>query len=115
MAKYQIVNKVFKALSDPTRRRVLQLLRERPMAAGELADHFVVSKPTMSAHFAVLQEAGLIEAEKVGRTIVYRLVMSVLEDALLGFAQTFGWGRHSERGDSVADGRASRRRVKGEA
>ena len=108
------MNKVFKALSDPTRRRVLQLLRERPMAAGELADHFVVSKPTMSAHFAVLQEAGLIEAEKIGRTIVYRLVMSVLEDALLGFAQTFGWG-HSERGDPVADGRASRRRVKGEA
>ena len=71
------MNKVFKALSDPTRRRVLQLLRERPMSAGELADHFVVSKPTMSAHFAVLQEAGLVEAEKTGRTIVYRLVMSV--------------------------------------
>ena len=80
------MNKVFKALSDPTRRRVLQLLRERPMSAGELSDHFAVSKPTMSAHFAVLQEAGLIEAEKSGRTIIYRLVMSVLEEALLGFA-----------------------------
>lgn len=85
------MNKVFKALSDPTRRRVLQLLREQPMSAGELADHFVVSKPTMSAHFSVLQEAGLVEAEKIGRTITYRLKMSVLEDALLGFAQTFGW------------------------
>jgi hypothetical protein len=52
-----------------------------------------VSKPTLSAHFAVLQEAGLIEA-KTGRTIVYRLVMSVLEEALLGFAQTFGWIRN---------------------
>ena len=82
---------VFKALSDPTRRRVLQLLRERPMSAGELSEHFPVSKPTMSAHFSVLQEADLIEAEKSGRTIVYRLKMSVLEDALLGFAQTFGW------------------------
>ena len=91
------MNKVFKALSDPTRRRVLQLLRERPMSAGELSDHFAVSKPTMSAHFAVLQEAGLIEAEKSGRTIVYRLVMSVLEEALLGFAQTFGWGLDSKR------------------
>ena len=77
------MNKVFKALSDPTRRRVLQLLRERPMSAGELSDHFAVSKPTMSAHFAVLQEAGLIDAEKSGRTITYRLVMSVLEEALL--------------------------------
>ena len=59
------MNKVFKALSDPTRRQVLQLLRDRHMSAGELSDHFPVSKPTMSAHFAVLREAGLIEAEKV--------------------------------------------------
>lgn len=85
------MNRVFKALSDPTRRRVLQLLRDRPMSAGELSEHFAVSKPTMSAHFSVLQEAGLIEAEKVGRTILYRLKMSVLEEALLGFAQTLGW------------------------
>ena len=83
-------NKVFKALSDPTRRRVLELLREGALTAGELADRFPVSKPTMSAHFAVLQEAGLIEAEKTGRIIYYRLKMSVLEDALLGFAKSFG-------------------------
>ncbi len=85
------MNDVFKALSDPTRRRVLQLLREHAMSAGELAEHFKVSKPTMSAHFAVLQGANLIEAEKSGRTIVYRLKLSVLEDALLGFAETVGW------------------------
>ena len=91
LAKYLLVNRVFKALSDPTRRRVLQLLRERPMMAGELSEQFPVSKPTMSAHFSVLQEAGLIQAEKTGRTIVYRLKMSVLEEALLGFAQTLGW------------------------
>jgi DNA-binding transcriptional ArsR family regulator len=109
------VNKVFKALSDPSRRRVLQLLRERPMSAGELSDHFPVSKPTMSAHFAVLQEAGLIESEKSGRTIVYRLVMSVLEEALLGFAQTFGWEPDSARTSGATSGRAARRPVKGEA
>jgi DNA-binding transcriptional ArsR family regulator len=85
------VNQVFKALSDPTRRRVLQLLRERPLAAGDLSDQFAVSKSTMSAHFAILQQAGLIEGEKNGRSIVYRLKLSVLEDALLAFAQTFGW------------------------
>jgi len=84
------MNRVFKALSDPTRRRVLQLLRGGPLSAGELADHFDVSKPTMSAHFSVLQEADLIEAEKQGRTILYRLKLSVLEDALLGFAQAVG-------------------------
>ena len=85
------------------------------MSAGELSDHFVVSKPTMSAHFAVLQEAGLIESEKTGRTVVYRLVMSVLEETLLGFAQTFGWVTESERASRVADRKVSKRRVKGEA
>ncbi|HEU4852033.1 MAG TPA: metalloregulator ArsR/SmtB family transcription factor [Telluria sp.] len=81
---------VFKALSDPTRRKVLQLLQSGPIGAGELAECFDVSKPTMSAHFAVLVAAGLIEAEKHGRSVTYRLRMSVLEEALLGFAQTFG-------------------------
>ncbi|MBL4594321.1 MAG: winged helix-turn-helix transcriptional regulator [Flavobacteriales bacterium] len=84
------MNKVFKALSDPTRRKVLGLLRERPMNAGELADHFDVSKPTMSAHFAVLREAGLVEPVKEGRVITYHLMMSVLEEAMFGFAQIFG-------------------------
>ena|SRR6185312_6237629 len=84
------MNKVFKALSDPTRRRVLQLLRQRPMTAGELADGFDMAKSTMSAHFAILREADLIEAEKTGTTITYRLKMSVLEEALLGFSQAFG-------------------------
>ena len=81
---------VFRALSDPTRRRVLQLLRQHAMTAGELADHFDVSKPTMSAHFAVLREADLIEPVKKGTTITYHLKMSVLEEALLGFAGAFG-------------------------
>jgi DNA-binding transcriptional ArsR family regulator len=85
------------------------------MTAGELTDHFPVSKPTMSAHFTVLQEAGLIESEKSGRTIVYRLVMSVLEEALLGFAQTFGWAPDTVRTSRVGDRKAAKRLVKGEA
>ena len=110
------MNRVFKALSDPTRRRVLQLLRERPMSAGELSDHFPVSKPTMSAHFSVLQEAGLIEAEKTGRTILYRLKISVLEDALLGFAQTLGWKMKLPADVRLAgDSGQKRRAIKGEA
>lgn len=84
------MNKVFKALADPTRRRVLELLKQRPMGAGELAEEFDVAKPTMSAHFAVLVAADLIEAEKTGRSITYRLKMSVLEESLLAFAQTVG-------------------------
>lgn len=83
------MNAVFKALADPTRRKVLELLRKKPMTAGELADQFPVSRPTMSAHFAVLREADLIEAIKIGTTITYQLKLSVLEDALLGFARLF--------------------------
>ena len=83
---------VFKALSDPTRRRVLHLLRQGPMSAGDLADQFDVSKPTMSAHFAVLKEADLVHAEKIGKSVIYHLKLSVLEDALLGFVQSFGMG-----------------------
>ena len=84
------MNLVFKALADPTRRRVLELLRVRPMTAGELSDQFPVSKPTMSAHFAVLREANLVDAHKSGKTITYILKLSVLEEALLGFAGAFG-------------------------
>src|ERR1700742_2711094 len=86
------MNTVFTALADPTRRKVLELLRTRPMTAGDLAEHFDFSKPTMSAHFAVLREAGLVDMEKAGKTVIYRIKLSVLEDALLGFAGTFGLG-----------------------
>jgi ArsR family transcriptional regulator, arsenate/arsenite/antimonite-responsive transcriptional repressor len=84
------MSSVFKALADPTRRQVLALLRARPMSAGELAGQFDVSKPTMSAHFAVLRESGLIEASRHGKSIIYRLRMSVLEEALMGLADTVG-------------------------
>ena len=86
------MNKVFKALADPSRRKVLELLRQGPKTAGELADQFDFAKPTMSAHFAILKEAGLVESEKDGKQVVYRLKLSVLEDALLGFAKIFGVG-----------------------
>ena len=63
----------------------------------------------MSAHFAVLSEAGLIKAEKSGRTIVYRLKMSVLEDALLGFTETFGWQVAAKPGSRPKAKRAGKR------
>jgi DNA-binding transcriptional ArsR family regulator len=83
------MNLVFKALSDPTRRKVLQLLRRGPMSAGELSDQFSVTKSTMSAHFNVLREADLVHTEKAGQSVIYHLKLSVLEEALLGFAQSF--------------------------
>ncbi len=86
------MNRVFKALSDPTRRRILQLLRRREMTAGEIALRFELAKPTLSGHFAILRDADLVASDKVGATITYRLNLSVLEDALLGFAEGFGIG-----------------------
>ena len=83
------MNRVYKALSDPTRRRILELLRERDMSAGELADFFPLAKPTLSRHFAVLREADLVASQKTGTTIVYSLNLSVLEEALMQLLTAF--------------------------
>lgn len=91
------MDKIFKALADPTRRRILQLLQAREMTAGEIAEHFNLAKPTLSGHFSVLREADLIVAEKYKTTITYRLNMSVLEEALLGFADSLAIGRPGKR------------------
>ena len=87
---------VFDALSHPIRREVLELLKQRAMTAGELADRFPVSKPTMSGHFAKLKEAGLIRGDQRGGSIVYSLNMSTLEEALHGFMARMGLGDNRE-------------------
>jgi len=97
------MSSVFKALSDPSRRRVLELLRDKDMTAGEIAAHFEYSRPTMSAHFSVLKEAGLVKAEKQGKNVIYRLQISVLEDALLGFAKFFGLSPDTETVSNTTD------------
>jgi DNA-binding transcriptional ArsR family regulator len=71
---------VFKALADPTRRAILRLLGDREMTAGQLAEHFETSKPTMSHHFSVLKEADLIRARRDAQTIWYALNTTVLQD-----------------------------------
>jgi len=73
---------VFDALAHPVRRRILKMLRKRPHTAGEIADVFDLAKPTLSGHFSVLKTARLISAERNGTSILYRLNMSVLEEAL---------------------------------
>ncbi len=72
---------VFDALAHPVRRKVLKLLRKRAMSAGDLADQFDLAKPTLSGHFAVLKAADLVTTERQGTTILYRVNMSVLEEA----------------------------------
>ncbi|XBQ16458.1 MAG: autorepressor SdpR family transcription factor [Oceanicaulis sp.] len=93
---------VFQALAHPVRRKVLKLLRNGPMSAGDLADAFPVSKPTMSRHFAALKEAGLIQAEREGTTIRYRLNVSVADEALAVLMSVLGRGREEKETDDGA-------------
>jgi ArsR family transcriptional regulator len=72
----------FKAIADPTRREILHLLRKEEMTAGDVAARFDMSKPTMSHHFSVLKEAGLVTSRREGQTIWYALNTTVLEDVL---------------------------------
>jgi DNA-binding transcriptional ArsR family regulator len=76
------INDIFQALSDPTRREILRLLRQRDMSAGELADCFPLAKSTLSGHFRSLRQAGLIVPEKRGTTIRYSLNVSAVEEAV---------------------------------
>ena len=76
------INSAFKALADPTRREILQLLRQGELTAGDLAQHFDMAKPSVSHHFSVLKEADLISARRDGQQIYYALNTTVIEDLL---------------------------------
>ncbi|MDP8269527.1 MAG: autorepressor SdpR family transcription factor [Candidatus Tenebribacter davisii] len=73
-------DKVFKALSDANRRKIINLLKKKEMTAGEIAENFHISKPTISEHLKILRNADLIGSEKNGQFITYFLNTSVLED-----------------------------------
>ena len=85
--------KTFKALSEPTRRQILELLRRGPKSAGEISEQFGTSGATISHHLSVLKDAGLVSDEKRGKYIFYELDTSVLQDMLAwvaGFAKGDG-------------------------
>ena len=108
------MSKVFDALSHPIRREVLELLKGGGMTAGEIADRFPVSKPTMSGHFAKLKEAGLIHGENRRGSVVYTLNMSTLEEALHGFMGRMGLGTAGGDSTSHAAGEARLRPEQGD-
>lgn len=76
------MNDVFRALSDPTRREILELLRSGPRTSGEIADKFKTSWATISRHLGVLKDAELILAERNGQHIVYELNTTVFQDVV---------------------------------
>ena len=80
-----MLNDAFKALSDPTRRRILELLQERDMSAGEIADCFDMAKPSVSHHLNILKAAGLVSDERRGQNIVYCLNLTVFQELVKWF------------------------------
>ncbi|WP_198401583.1 MULTISPECIES: autorepressor SdpR family transcription factor [Parageobacillus] len=76
------MNLVYKALADPTRRDILNLLKHKDLTAGEIADHFRISKPSISHHLNLLKQADLVHAEKEGQYIYYSINTTVLQDVL---------------------------------
>ena len=83
------MSEVYKALADPTRRRILEMLRDGPMTAGDIADRVHVAKPTLSGHLNVLKAAGLIDVTRQSTSLIYRLNISVLEEALFALMDAF--------------------------
>jgi DNA-binding transcriptional ArsR family regulator len=76
---------------------VLEMLKGGGLTAGEIANRFPVSKPTMSGHFAKLKAAGLIRGESRGGSIIYTLNLSTLEEAVMAFMERMGVGTKDER------------------
>ncbi|WP_221040311.1 autorepressor SdpR family transcription factor [Gelria sp. Kuro-4] len=85
-------NLVFKALADGTRRRILELLREKDLTAGEIAAHFAISKPSISHHLGILKQANLVSDERQGQNIVYSLNTTVFQEALAWLLELAGTG-----------------------
>lgn len=81
---------VFKAISDPTRREILKLLNDKNLSAGEIAEHFDISKPALTKHLNILREAELVSSEKQGNFVIYSINITVLQQALSGFMAIFG-------------------------
>ncbi|MDR3694455.1 MAG: autorepressor SdpR family transcription factor [Mucilaginibacter sp.] len=76
------LNSLFKALNDPTRREILELLKDKDLTAGEIADRFNISKPSISHHLDLLRQAGLVTSAKEGQFICYSLNTTVMDEML---------------------------------
>ena len=94
---------VFKAISDPSRRKILRILREGSRTAGELAAEFEITKGSLSHHFNILKAANLVRCERRGQQIVYSLNLSVLEEAASMLLDLFGAKRESGEGNNTEE------------
>lgn len=85
-----IGDKVFKALSDPTRRKIIHLLNQREMTAGEIAEQFHVTAPTISHHLNVLKDADAVSVRRDGKNLIYTVNTTVMQDLLAFLLDVFG-------------------------
>ena len=99
------MSEVYKALADPTRRHILEMLRKSEMSAGDIAAQVRVSKPTLSGHLNVLKTAELVDVTRHGTTLIYRLNTSVLEEAIFALMSAFRIGAPTE--NSTIEGAAN--------
>ena len=90
------VKEVFKALADPTRREILKILSGGDKTAGEIAEQFDMTWPTISHHFAVLRQADLVESRKNGQQVVYSINTTVLQEVFSWFLDLTGDGSGRE-------------------
>lgn len=91
-----LINKAFKALAHPIRRDILKRLRAGPLHAGAFAPLYDISKPSLSSHFTLLKEAGLIDPERDGNHIFYRLNATVADEILAGILELLGTDETAE-------------------
>ena len=83
------LSETFKALADPTRREIIELLKKRSMSAGEIAENFQITLPSLTHHFNTLKQADLISQERSGQQIIYSLNLSVIEELMDGYFKLF--------------------------
>lgn len=83
-------DKLFKALSDRTRRQIINLLHEKDMAAGDIASHFNMSKPSISEHLKILRHADVVFSEKQGQFVMYSLNTTVFQELVSFFMGLIG-------------------------
>jgi DNA-binding transcriptional ArsR family regulator len=101
--EYQLGD-TFKALSDPTRREILNLLKQGPLPAGEIAEHFSMTGATVSHHLSVLKSAGLVYDRREGKFIYYFLNLSVFEEALNWLQSFLSSGKSGKNGKEETGG-----------
>lgn len=87
---------VFKAMSDATRRKIIELLKEGPKTAGEISEHFPTAQPTISRHLSILKNAHLVIDQREGTFIIYRLNTTILQEWLAWMLEHFGGGDSDE-------------------